>query len=416
MRSLYLAALLAFISAFAFSQRKMVGIGSSTTAGQGSFPLDSSWMNRFNHYYKYEFGILDSTYNLGVGGYSCYKGMPTGYVPPPNRPGPDIAKNVSQAVAYLSSVIIPANGVIIVNYPTNGYDTFSVAEVMISLQVIYDSAVKKGYKCFITTTQPRSDAANHFNTSAAKRKLAVIKDSILNRFGGNTLNFWDGMFNPADTTILLKYSAGDSIHFNNAGHRELFNRVVAKNVFNIDPLPMRFEQFNASLQNKQVLLRWSAQINDPQSSFIVQRSSDGTIFTPLRQMNDNPASGKQQYQYTDLDPLPGLNYYRLEINEPGRSHFSTIITVRNGTGSLVIKRLYPVPSTQVIHLDIISAQRQTITLDIINSAGLRLQQFTRTLTREETIITLPVYKLASGSYFLRISYPGSEPVIQAFIK
>lgn len=219
----------------AFAQtRKTAVIGSSTSAGLAASPADSAWVNRFNYYYKYQLGMLDSTYNLAISGTTVYSGMPGSYTPPGGRPSPDPAHNVTKAVSLLSDVVVPANGVIIVNFPTNGYDVFTTAEIMGALQIIYDSATRTGNKCFITTTQPRMDG--NFATSAVKLKLAAIKDSIINRFGtANTLNFWDGMFNPADTTILAAYSAGDNVHFNNAGHRELFNRVVAKNVFSLTP-------------------------------------------------------------------------------------------------------------------------------------------------------------------------------------
>lgn len=217
----------------AFAQtRKMAVIGSSTSAGLAASPADSAWVNRFNYYHKYQLGILDSTYNLAVSGTTVYSGMPGSYTPPGGRPAPDPAHNITKAVSVLSDVAVPTNGVIILNFPTNGYDVFTIPEIMSRLQTIYDSATRTGNRCFITTTQPRMDG--NFATSAVKRKLAVIKDSILNRFGtANTINFWDGMFNPADTTILPAYSAGDNVHFNNAGHRELFNRVVAKNVFSL---------------------------------------------------------------------------------------------------------------------------------------------------------------------------------------
>jgi len=210
--------------------RKMAVIGSSTAAGLAASPVDSAWVNRFNYYYKYQLGVLDSTYNLAVSGSTVYAGMPASYTPPGGRPSPDAAHNVTLAVNQLSDLATPANGCIIVNFPTNGYDGYSIAEIMARLQTIYDSATRTGNKCFITTTQPRSDGS--FATSAVKRKLADIKDSIINRFGvAHTLNFWDGMFNPADTTILGAYSAGDNVHFNNTGHRVLFDRVVAKNIF-----------------------------------------------------------------------------------------------------------------------------------------------------------------------------------------
>ncbi len=213
-------------------KREIAVIGSSTAVGTGATSVDSSWVGRLNYYYKYQKSAIDTIYNLAVGGTTCYNAMPTTFTPPGGRPSPDPLKNVSKAVELMNDVIIPANGTTIVNFPTNGYDNYSIAEIMSSLQLIYDSATRTGNRCFITTTQPRTDAG--FNTSAVKRKLAAIKDSIINRFGeAHTINFWDGMFNPADTSILTAYSAGDNVHLNNAGHKVLFERVIGKTIFSL---------------------------------------------------------------------------------------------------------------------------------------------------------------------------------------
>lgn len=214
---------------------RMVALGTSTTAGLATSTPDSSWVRRFNYHYKYQLGVVDSTYNLGVSGKNLYNAMPTSYTPPAGRPLPDPLYNVTRANTLLSTLTTPSNGVVIINFPTGGYDTYTISEIMGALQLMYDSAVRLGNRAFVTTTQPRTDAG--FNNSAVKKKLADIKDSIINRFGvANTINFWDGMYNPADTTIATGYSAGDNVHFNNAGHRILFERVKAKNVFNL-PAP-----------------------------------------------------------------------------------------------------------------------------------------------------------------------------------
>jgi hypothetical protein len=237
---MYIVAMLCFMlinAEPAFSQTKELAvIGSSTAAGLAASPVDSSWVNRFNRYYKYQLGILDSTFNLAVSGTTCYQGMPSSYIAPGGRPAPDAAHNVTMAETLLQHLPTSSDGLVIVNYPTNGYDGYSIPEIMGSLQTIYDSAVKTGNNCFITTTQPRSDAP--FSSPLTKKKLADIKDSIIGRFGtAHTLNFWDGMFNPSDSSILTAYSAGDNVHFNNAGHRELFNRVVDKNIFGLNFAP-----------------------------------------------------------------------------------------------------------------------------------------------------------------------------------
>lgn len=398
--------------------RKLAAIGSSTTGGTGAWPIDSSWLHRFNFYYKYTLQQLDTVYKHGVGGYSCYKGMPTSFVAPLGRPAPDPGNNISVAISKLQGLENPSNGVIIVNYPSNEYNIYTIAEIMTCLQTIYDSAVEAGHKCFITTTQPRTDGV--FGTSDMKRKLAVIKDSIINRFGvAHTLNFWDGIINPADSSIRADFAAGDNIHLNNAGHRELFARVVVKDVFNLVPqvpLPVTIEQFSAGLTNAGVELKWTAHHDEPNAYFVVQRSNDGVSFESLARLNvNNSGGGGQSYRYEDAQ-VNGTVYYRLAVHEAARTYYSAVISVKVPVTNLIVKRLYPTRTGQSLTLEIISPQMQSAAFEIISGNGTRLKLYTRQLHRNSNIITLPVPTLSQGLYFLRISSPGRQPVIQSFLR
>ena len=254
-----------------FAQNKrMAAIGSSTTAGYNSTSPDSCWCGRFTKYYKCQMGIVDTSFNFGVPGTGVYAGMPSGYVPPKERPYPDETNNVSKAVAVLHTLAKPDDGVIIVNYPTNEYNIYSIGEIMNCLQLIYDSATRWGNRCFITTTQPRNDSL--FSSSAMKKKLADIKDSTINRFGeAHTLNFWDGLYNPADTTILPIYNSGDQIHFNDEGHRILFERILAKNVFS---LPVWYA---APSGNLNLLTSWGSD-TDGNGSHPASFTTDNQVF------------------------------------------------------------------------------------------------------------------------------------------
>ncbi len=393
---------------------RLVGMGSSTVAGQGAFPLDSSWMRRFSFYYKNGLGLVDTVYNIGISGSSCYRGMPSSYTPPPMRESPFPTDNVTQAVNLLSGMAIPANGVVIVNYPTNQYTVYSIAEIMFCLQVIYDSATRLGNKCYITTSQPRTDGA--FASSAMKRKLADIKDSIINRFTvANTLNFWDGMYNPADTTILPMYSAGDNIHFNNAGHRQLFERVRAKNVFGIT-LPVKLQQFSAALQDKRVAVQWQAEHDDPLGSFAVQRSQNGQDFELLQQLPVNNQMGLHSYSFTDQSPLPGTSYYRLAVRERDRTYYSKTVIIRNALPALAVQRIYPVPADKRLQLEIVAAQAQAITIDIRNSGGVSLQRFTRSVSNGVNQVSVPVVQLPAGLYFVRVIGAHGESFTKSFSK
>lgn len=284
-RILVLALLFLFIHpSTGFSQTKrLVTLGSSTTAGNGTTIIDSCWVSRLRKYYECFLNQTNVVYNLGKPGYDNYRAMPTGYLPPNSRPFPDTASNLSKACVILNGTAGLVNGVVIVNFPTNGFDIYSIPEILTSLQVIYDSITMLGHRCFITTTQPRTDG--NFNNSAIKKKLSVIKDSIIYRFGNaHTLNFWDGMYNPADSSILAAYSSGDKIHFNNTGHRILFERVLAKNIFS---LPVWFSNSTGNLND---LSTWGSNAdgsgNNP-SSFSQDFAEYHVVNNSNPSINDN---------------------------------------------------------------------------------------------------------------------------------
>lgn len=402
------------ISLHASAQYRVAVVGSSTAGGTGAWPLDSSWVNRFNQYYKHKLHIVDSTYTLAVGGYPVYKGMPTSFVPPPNREGPDPAHNVTRANISLASLPLPYNGIVFINYPSNKYEEYSIAEIMFCLQTIYDSVVKEGHRCYIITTQPRSGGI--WDDPALKRKLAVIKDSIFNRFGtAQTINFYDGLYNPADSTILAKYNSGDGIHFNNDGHRELFERVRAKNVFNI-ALPVKLASFSGDYRNDQISLQWTAECTDPNTSFTLQHSADGKIYSDLQKLKASSTSSTG-YHYNDINPRTGKNFYRLLISESGQTIYSNTIMVRNTKPGLVLTKLYPNPANQpMLVAELSNSQDLSGTVSIINISGLCLMSRETNFKKGSMQLWLPVDNLPEGQYMLTIRYGDGQSIIRSFSK
>lgn len=207
------------------SAKKLVIIGSGTSACIGPNPVSACYVNQLNTYYN-KLSPFDTIIDnhLARGSTNCYNGMPSSYTSPHSAasgytPIKDI--NITAALALHP-------GAVLVNYPSNGYDALSVSEIMYCLRTISDSANRNGVTCYITTTQPRTSPAS-FNTPAIKRKLAVLKDSILAAFGNYAIDFYSGLFKPSDSSLL--YDAGDQVNMNAAGHTILFQRVLAK-----DPL------------------------------------------------------------------------------------------------------------------------------------------------------------------------------------
>ena len=195
---------------------KIVVLGSSTAAGTGASPIDSSWVKRLTAYYNRNTNdFLDTlVYNLGVSGTTTYNAMPLSIAPPGGRPHPDPTKNITYAIsAYKPSRII-------INFPSNDIGfSYPNSETMSNLRAIRDTALIAGADTWIMTTQPRDDFS-----APQKAELIVQRDSILTSFYGKAINIFDTLATGDDLNILPEVAFGDNVHVNNAGHRRIFEK------------------------------------------------------------------------------------------------------------------------------------------------------------------------------------------------
>ena len=207
-------------------------LGSSTSAGGGSSIFDSSYVGRLKAFYTSS-GIVDSVVDLAQFGYNPYQAMPNGYTPPADVTTKLAPSDVPDTNNNITALLRHHPTHVIINFPTNGYDVLTMPEIMYPLQYLADTLTRLGITWYIATTQPRSDEA--FNTLAKQQFLQVVRDSILNRFGSHAIDFYDNMVQPGTTYKIPAYDAGDSIHFNDLGHLQLFRQVVGTNIFqNVD--------------------------------------------------------------------------------------------------------------------------------------------------------------------------------------
>jgi subtilisin family serine protease len=79
-------------------------------------------------------------------------------------------------------------------------------------------------------------------------------------------------------------------------------------------LPVELLEFNANIVGKTAQLRWVTATEKDCAHFTVQRSSDGLNWQNIGQLSckGNNQTAETRYDFTDAQPHPGLNYYRLE--------------------------------------------------------------------------------------------------------
>jgi len=399
-----IGACLLVISA-SFAQKKVTILGSSTAAGNGASVIDSSWVGRLSASFRKNMtdGIDTVVNNRAVGGYVTYKSLPTGYIPPANRPAPDPGANVTYVLNEPQRADI-----VIINYPTNdivsGYDP---KEMMDNLRLMFQELNSNGIRCYISTSQPRNTA-----TDPQRTILRQIVDSIQNNFGNYAINFWDDLVTNDGTNMLKPEVNADDTHPNDLGHRLLFQRVQSKNIFSTGaPLPLTLKNWQVRLENKVIKLNWNTVYEGPNAFFEIERSLDGKNFLVLNQIKG--AGHNADYSWIDQSPLNGKSFYRLKIVELNKISYSRIIPIVNDQKQLITS-IYADASQ--IHLQVNSNRTGSGILTILNYSGSIVKKQSLNITSSNSGITVPISELAPGNYFLRITTSNGSTAVERFAK
>lgn len=165
------------------------------------------------------------------------------------------------------------------------------------------------------------------------------------------------------------------------------------------PLPVRFNSFTVKkVENAQAMVNWSTATELNAKEFILERSIDGLTFVGIHKVNAKGMSNSTvNYNYKDLSPTSGYNYYRIaEVSTDGKISYSEIISVYfNERGAAL--DVYPS-----------LVRGSNITVEVKNSNGTSLAIISsngkivmNNIKPTSSSTLLDVSKLSSGSYIIR---------------
>lgn len=390
MKGFYLLLLILLSVGIQAQTKKLVILGSSTSACTGPSSFANCYVAKLDAYFD-GIGRPIDIVQLAVGGYNPYKGMPTSYTPSglpgPYDYNPDPNNNITKAVSLNPDAIL-------VNYPTNAFDALTIGQIMYALRTIRDSGAKAGIPVFITTSQPRNAAP--FDTFAARQKLKEVRDSVLAQFGNHAINFWDGLADPTTYEIIPTYNA-DNIHLNDAGHDILFQRVRDSPVFVAELLPVKLRSFNATQQQGAVNISWTVADEEPGTRYELQRSADGANFKTIQTFTSANASANRSYNATDPGAAAGINYYRLKVVENAKTFFSQVVKLSLAKNKLSLKTFSVDGAQLVIKLN--AAENIHLQLNFLNSTGQLVQKNTQLLQPGENRVSFSLNNLPAGTYW-----------------
>jgi len=164
-------------------------------------------------------------------------------------------------------------------------------------------------------------------------------------------------------------------------------------------LPLRLLYFNAIPDGNRVRLNWEIRNDQDINVYEIEKSLDGNNFTHLANVS---ALQRAEWTYTGYDYTPneGWNYYRLKIKDvSGRFSYSEIRKVRFSKGLEEI-RLFPNPAITVVNVQLPSSYSNKSLLQLYTADGKLLSS----IKPQQTNVQVNVTGLASGNYFLKITY------------
>jgi hypothetical protein len=182
-------------------------------------------------------------------------------------------------------------------------------------------------------------------------------------------------------------------------------------------LPVTITRLSATAtSDKNIAVTWNTENETSLKQYELERSSDGHEFSKIN--TDLPKAnngGAAMYNYLDMHPLAGDNFYRVKaISLGGRVQYSSIIRVAmEKTGAVVM--IYPNPVVdKKINIQFSNQEKGTYVAQLINSAGQAIYNGKLKIENSNTVQSIQLNEsTAAGNYQLKITAEDGTTIVKA---
>ena len=184
----------------------------------------------------------------------------------------------------------------------------------------------------------------------------------------------------------------------------------------INPLPITLLSFNANYSNDAVQLAWSTAAEINNNYFTVSRSADGVNFTTLGKVKGaGNSTEKEDYSYTDLTALDGVNYYRLQQTDYDGVTTADAIVIVTINESGTFARVLPNPVKDNCIVTFNDNEGEYFQLSIYDLMGREVMEQNILSVKGSNAIELNTSTLPDGIYIISLPV-NNNPVKVKFIK
>lgn len=185
-------------------------------------------------------------------------------------------------------------------------------------------------------------------------------------------------------------------------------------------VPVFIVRISAARQpGNSVLVNWTVANETNIAQYVVERSGNGADFTFIGHAMPVANNGAgASYGFTDVNPLDGINFYRIRaVNQDGRLQYSSIARVDADKNSPGIS-VYPNPvSDNTINLSFVNQPKGNYSLILTNKLAQVIYKDELQVTQSNTFFGIrPSATLPAGTYQLSIvSETGDKQVLQVLV-
>ena len=181
----------------------------------------------------------------------------------------------------------------------------------------------------------------------------------------------------------------------------LTGSTFSKDVFYLKAfiLPVTFVSFNATLNNREILLQWKTAQEINTSNFKVQRSLTGNQFTDITQVKASGITAGSLYTFSDESYIktgvPQTVYYRIQETDKDGKQFNSVIDVIHNNATAF--SIYPNPAKNFINLNVADVAVADA-VSIYDTKGHLIQQWHNYQVNQPINIS----NFSKGTYLVRI--------------
>jgi hypothetical protein len=189
-------------------------------------------------------------------------------------------------------------------------------------------------------------------------------------------------------------------------------RFMIKAVLNNTIVPVNMRMFSATRNGHVNDLRWETSSEINVVKYVIERSERGNGgFSAIGSVN---ASQSPVYDFTDMMPLQGMNFYRLRtVDIDGKETISEIRSVRNE--GRIRMFVYPNPVGEKLNLSAYSERGGETVVMIHNAEGRRVYIRKLNLPAGNSNIVLDDLNITAGVYMLEM-LTNKDRQVQQIIK